>query len=129
MYSSYIVAYEDYHHSVHFSVYYFPLIQAAHEIPSSHIYTTLTHAEHQTNQLAHTHHFASQVNKLLEIPFKTYIKKVACYPSLVTAADFASFGAGLRDAEKIHINILVMEARKQAQLIFFLHSAMLYMNQ
>lgn len=85
--------------------------------------------QHQSNNPHPRTPLTKQVNKLLEIPFKTYIKKVACYPSLVTAADFASFGAGLRDAEKIHINILVMEARKQAQLIFFLHSAMLYMNQ
>ena len=68
------------------------------------------------------------MNQLLAIPVKSYIKKVACYPSSVTLADFAAFGAGLRDSEKVHINILVMDSKKQAALIFFLNAVMGYMN-
>ena len=43
----------------------------------------------------------SQVNKVLEIGFKTYIRLVACFPEKVTRVLFSSTSSGLEFSEKV----------------------------
>lgn len=73
------------------------------------------------------HYDYSRVNKLLPIPIKTFVKKVACYPELVTLLDFCTFTQTFDVAEKVHIVLLVCEARRQAALLFALRAVMRYM--
>eukprot|EP01135_Chromosphaera_perkinsii_P006129 Nk52_evm1s413 gene=Nk52_evmTU1s413 len=81
---------------------------------------------HRTTGILHDDYNYSTVNKLLERSLKAYIKKLTCYPQLVTLMDFISFGADLRDEEKVHINLFAMEARKQAELLHGLRAVMEY---
>lgn len=58
---------------------------------------------------------------------KTFVKKCACYPELISASDFSSFSFLCVD-EKIHIVFLVAEARRQAVLLFALRAVMRFMT-
>jgi len=60
----------------------------------------------------------AEVNKVLPISLKVYIKKVACYPQLITKADYEEASSVLSVKDKLHINILVMEAKRFASLLF-----------
>jgi hypothetical protein len=60
----------------------------------------------------------SNVNQLLNKNIKTYIKKVACYPQKVDIKEFADMGFQLSPKEKVHINFLVTEARKQSSMLY-----------
>lgn len=76
--------------------------------------------------MCHDDYEYSQVNTCLNMTLKKYIKKVACYPELVTRGEYANMGIELFDAEKAHINFLILESRRQAELLYFLHAIMLY---
>ena len=66
-----------------------------------------------------------EVNKLLTIPFKTYIKTVACFPEQLHHLSFESLAElGLHYSERVHINFIVLEARLQAELLYTLKSLM-----
>ena len=69
----------------------------------------------------------SQVNKLLEKSYKSYIKKVACYPERISYSDFEF--TDFLPSEKIHINLLVLESRFQAILLYATRSIVSYMNR
>ncbi|KNC49423.1 sestrin-1 [Thecamonas trahens ATCC 50062] len=64
---------------------------------------------------------------LLKKGTKTYIKKVARFPEIVTIADLHRIEIELREDEKVHIAVLVAEARKQAELLRGLNAVMSYM--
>lgn len=69
-----------------------------------------------------------QVNKLLPIPTKTFLKKVACFPEIITAADFHGFTTTFTADERVHIVMLVCEARRQAELLYALRAVMRHMT-
>nr|XP_023653493.1 sestrin-3-like isoform X1 [Paramormyrops kingsleyae]XP_023653494.1 sestrin-3-like isoform X1 [Paramormyrops kingsleyae] len=60
-----------------------------------------------------------EVNQLLERELKLYIKAVACFPD-ITRSPLPS--ALLTASDKIHINLLIMEARLQAELLYALRA-------
>lgn len=68
------------------------------------------------------------VNQFLTRPLKTYVKQVVCYPESTTQEDFVQFSAALSLPEKCHINLLSMEARKQAGLLYALRAVMQHMK-
>jgi len=68
--------------------------------------------------MIHDDYEYSQVNACLNVTLKKYIKKVACYPELVTKGEYANMGVNLFDYEKAHINYLIMESRAQAELLY-----------
>jgi len=70
-----------------------------------------------------------EVNVILDRPLKQYIKKVACSPETISFNDFQNIGLELRVDEKCHINIIALEARKQAELLHGLHAIMMCMNR
>eukprot|EP01134_Creolimax_fragrantissima_P006797 CFRG6797T1 len=84
---------------------------------------------HRTCGILHDDYDYSEVNRLVEMPLKSYIKRVTCYPKTTKYQDFLGCRAGLRDPETAHITILAMEARKQAELLFFLRALAEYMNR
>ncbi|XP_062380607.1 sestrin-3 [Sardina pilchardus] len=68
-----------------------------------------------------------EVNQLLEKGLKLYIKAVACYPDATKTPLCTLPWAPRKPAEKVHVNLLVMEARLQAELLYALRAITQYM--
>ncbi|KAA8494411.1 Sestrin-like [Porphyridium purpureum] len=80
----------------------------------------ITYYGHRLLGVVHDDYDYRLVNVLLQRPLKAFIKKVVCVPSTVSRSDFDRMGLTLRPTEKVHIIMLAMEARKQAQLLYCL---------
>eukprot|EP00062_Callorhinchus_milii_P008392 gi/632951041/ref/XP_007891076.1/ PREDICTED: sestrin-1 isoform X2 [Callorhinchus milii] len=61
-----------------------------------------------------------EINQLLEHSFKVYIKTVVCSPEKTTKRMYDNFWRLFKHSEKIHVNLLLMEARMQAELLYAL---------
>ncbi|XP_055490951.1 sestrin-1 isoform X2 [Leucoraja erinacea] len=61
-----------------------------------------------------------EINQLLDRNFKVYIKTVVCSPAKTTKGMYDSFWRQFKHSEKIHVNLLLMEARMQAELLYAL---------
>ncbi|KAM3836483.1 sestrin-3 isoform 1-T1 [Vipera latastei] len=59
-----------------------------------------------------------EVNQLLERNLKIYIKTVTCYPERTTKRMYDSYWRQFKHSEKVHVNLLLMEARMQAELLY-----------
>ncbi|KAK6298439.1 hypothetical protein J4Q44_G00314940 [Coregonus suidteri] len=68
-----------------------------------------------------------EVNQLLEKDLKLYIKSVACYPDATKTPLCPLPWAPLKPSERIHVNLLIMEARLQAELLYALRAITQYM--
>ncbi|KAM9471132.1 sestrin-3 [Clarias gariepinus] len=68
-----------------------------------------------------------EVNQLLERGLKLYIKAVACYPDSTKNLLCPLPMVSLKPSEKVHMNLLVMEARLQAELLYALRAITQYM--
>jgi len=68
-----------------------------------------------------------EVNIFLNRSTKNYIKKIICYPQLVTRSDFNNIGIQLRPDEKVHVALLAVESSKQSELLYGLHAVLKYM--
>uniref|UniRef100_W5KLV4 Sestrin 4 n=1 Tax=Astyanax mexicanus TaxID=7994 RepID=W5KLV4_ASTMX len=68
-----------------------------------------------------------EVNHLLERGLKLYIKAVACYPDSTKNPLCPHPLSPLKASEKVHVNLLVMEARLQAELLYALRAITQYM--
>ncbi|XP_030890982.1 sestrin-2 isoform X3 [Leptonychotes weddellii] len=69
-----------------------------------------------------------EVNQLLERNLKVYIKTVACYPEKTTRRMYNLFWRHFRHSEKVHVNLLLLEARMQAALLYALRAITRYMT-
>ncbi|XP_036300727.1 sestrin-2 isoform X6 [Pipistrellus kuhlii] len=69
-----------------------------------------------------------EVNQLLERNLKVYIKTVACYPEKTTRRMYRLFWRHFRHSEKVHVNLLLLEARMQAALLYALRAITRYMT-
>ncbi|KAI2652877.1 Sestrin-2 [Labeo rohita] len=69
-----------------------------------------------------------EVNQLLERGLKVYVKTVACHPEKTTPRMYFSFWRQFRHSEKVHVNLLLMEARMQAALLYALRAITRYMT-
>uniref|UniRef100_UPI00398E4F05 sestrin-1-like n=1 Tax=Pristiophorus japonicus TaxID=55135 RepID=UPI00398E4F05 len=69
-----------------------------------------------------------EVNHLLERNLKVYIKTVACYPDKTTKRMYTNFWKHFRHSEKVHVNLLLLEARIQAALLYALRAITRYMT-
>ncbi|XP_045915165.1 sestrin-2 isoform X1 [Micropterus dolomieu] len=68
------------------------------------------------------------VNVLLERSLKVFVKTMACHPEQTTARIYHAFWRHFRHSEKIHANLIVMEARLQAALLYTLRAITHYMR-
>ncbi|XP_061900244.1 sestrin-3 isoform X1 [Entelurus aequoreus] len=68
-----------------------------------------------------------EVNQLLQRDLKPYIKALACFPDPTKTPACPLSWAPLKPSERIHINLLVMEARLQAELLYALRAITQYM--
>ncbi|XP_034269501.1 sestrin-2 isoform X1 [Pantherophis guttatus] len=69
-----------------------------------------------------------EVNQLLERSLKIYIKTVACYPEKTTKRMYTHFWRHFKHSEKVHVNLLLLEARMQAALLYALRAITRYMT-
>ncbi|XP_057240722.1 sestrin-2 isoform X2 [Malurus melanocephalus] len=69
-----------------------------------------------------------EVNQLLERNLKIYIKTVACYPEKTSKQIYTQFWRHFKHSEKVHINLLLLEARMQAALLYALRALTHYMT-
>lgn len=67
-----------------------------------------------------------EVSQLLGRELKLFIKTVACFPNASKTPPPLPWGA-LTPAERVHVNLLVMEARLQAELLYALRAITQYM--
>lgn len=73
--------------------------------------------------IRHDDYDYSQINQLLERNLKLFLKTVACYPEKLSWTEpNLSLMKGFQQSEKIHVMILVLEARLQAELLHALRS-------
>ncbi|XP_078513105.1 sestrin-3 [Lissotriton helveticus] len=63
-----------------------------------------------------------EVNQLLERSLKVYIKTVTCYPERTTKRMYDGYWRQFKHSEKVHVNLLLMEARMQAELLYALRA-------
>lgn len=68
------------------------------------------------------------VNVLLERSLKVFVKTMACHPEQTTARIYHDFWRHFRHSEKVHANLIVMEARLQAALLYTLRAITHYMR-
>ncbi|RVE67369.1 hypothetical protein OJAV_G00102420 [Oryzias javanicus] len=68
-----------------------------------------------------------EVNQLLEPDLKLYIKAVACFPDATKTLMCPLSLTASKSSERIHINLLIMEARLQAELLYALRAITQYM--
>ncbi|XP_040525512.1 sestrin-3 [Gallus gallus] len=69
----------------------------------------------------------AEVNHLLERMLKVYIKTVTCYPEKTNPEMFDRFWKQFKHSEKVHVNLLILEARMQAELLYALQAITQYM--
>ncbi|XP_059588932.1 sestrin-3 isoform X4 [Alligator mississippiensis] len=69
----------------------------------------------------------AEVNQLLERALKVYIKTVTCYPEKTNPETFDRFWKQFKHSEKVHVNLLILEARMQAELLYALRAITQYM--
>jgi len=78
--------------------------------------------------IRHDDYDYGEVNQLLERSLKTYIKTVVCFPERVTRKDYDNILKEFRHSEKIHVNLMLLEARVQAELLYALRAIMRHMT-
>ncbi|XP_039603833.1 sestrin-1 isoform X1 [Polypterus senegalus] len=69
-----------------------------------------------------------EINQLLDRSFKVYIKTMVCSPEKTTKRMYDSFWRQFEHSEKVHVNLLLMEARMQAELLYALRAITRYMT-
>lgn len=70
--------------------------------------------------IRHDDYDYGEVNKLLDRPLKTFIKSACCFPERITKQDYDSILVELLDSEKVHVNLMILEAKNQAMLLYAL---------
>eukprot|EP00164_Ancoracysta_twista_P004062 GFYU01005450.1.p1 GENE.GFYU01005450.1~~GFYU01005450.1.p1 ORF type:complete len:569 (+),score=132.65 GFYU01005450.1:160-1866(+) len=83
---------------------------------------------HRILGMCHDDYNYREVNQFLNRNVKQFSKKVACYPESLTANDYINVGYAVLHREKCHITLLSVEARRQASLLYALHSLMRHIN-
>ncbi|XP_029023041.1 sestrin-2 isoform X2 [Betta splendens] len=68
------------------------------------------------------------VNVLLERSLKVFVKTMACHPEQTVVRVYNAFWRHFRHSEKVHANLIVMEARLQAALLYTLRAITHYMR-
>jgi len=79
--------------------------------------------------IRHDDYDYATVSQLVDKGLRAYIKLVACQPDCVGRTDYNSIlTEDFLQSEKVHINILVMEARMQAELLYSLRAISKHMT-
>eukprot|EP00062_Callorhinchus_milii_P001235 gi/632936079/ref/XP_007892295.1/ PREDICTED: sestrin-1-like [Callorhinchus milii] len=68
-----------------------------------------------------------EVNQFLERNLKVYLKTITCSPEKVKPQMFERYWKQFKYSEKVRVNLLILEARMQAELLYSLHAITHYM--
>ena len=83
---------------------------------------------HRLYGLQHDDYDYNRIPVFLTQALKTFVRKIACAPETITKEDYELRGYGFKADEKCHIVLLAIEARRQASLLYALHSVMRFMG-
>lgn len=72
--------------------------------------------------IRHDDYDYTQINILLPRELKTYIKTLCCFPERCNIEEYEAIMADFRNSEKVHVCLLVCEARLQAELLYGLRA-------
>ncbi|PVD28225.1 hypothetical protein C0Q70_10812 [Pomacea canaliculata] len=78
--------------------------------------------------IRHDDYDYAQVNQLLERNLKAYVKTVTCYPERIARKDYDGVMREFKHSEKVHVNLMITEARMQAELLYALRAVNRYMT-
>jgi len=78
--------------------------------------------------IRHDDYHYREINELLERPLKAYIKTVCCFPHQTRKKDCDTVLREFRRSEKIHVNVMIAEAKLQAELLYALRTISRYMT-
>ncbi|XP_058828536.1 sestrin homolog isoform X2 [Topomyia yanbarensis] len=78
--------------------------------------------------IRHDDYDYGEVNQLLDRTLKMFIKTACCFPERITKNDYDSVLVELQHSEKVHVNLMILEARNQAELLYALREIMRYMT-
>ncbi|XP_071056827.1 sestrin homolog isoform X2 [Onthophagus taurus] len=78
--------------------------------------------------IRHDDYDYGEINQLLERTLKTFIKSACCYPERVTKKDYDRVLREFKHSEKVHVNLMILEARMQAELLYALRTVNCYMT-
>ncbi|XP_050295323.1 sestrin homolog isoform X2 [Anthonomus grandis grandis] len=69
-----------------------------------------------------------EIDELVDKPLKSFIKTACCYPERVTKKVYDRVMREFKHSEKVHVNLMVLESRMQAELIYALRTVNRYMT-
>lgn len=78
--------------------------------------------------IRHDDYDYGEVNQLLERSLKMFIKTACCFPERITKQDYDNILSELHHSEKVHVNLMILEARNQAELLYALREIMRFMT-
>lgn len=78
--------------------------------------------------IRHDDYDYGEVNQLLERDLKSYIKTVCCFPERTTKNSYERVMGDFKHSEKVHVNLMMLEARMQGELLYALRAVMRYMT-
>lgn len=78
--------------------------------------------------IRHDDYNYQEINQLLTRSLKAFIKLACCFPERITKANYDSVMNQLEYSEKVHVNLMILEARMQAELLYGLNAVMKYMT-
>lgn len=76
--------------------------------------------------IRHDDYDYGEVNQLVERSLKAFIKTACCFPERLTKRDCDKVMKEFLHSEKIHVNLMILEARMQAELMYALRALMHY---
>jgi len=71
-----------------------------------------------TNRFRYDDYNYGEIHHLLERPLKKFIRIVSSVPESITKELYDDFWRDFRHSEKVHVSILLMEARLQVGLLY-----------
>ncbi|CAG0916073.1 unnamed protein product [Notodromas monacha] len=78
--------------------------------------------------IRHDDYNYQEVNQLLSRELKTFIKRACCCPERLSGDDLRYAMAELQYSEKVHVLLMVMEARMEAELLYALRAVMQHLT-
>jgi sestrin len=78
--------------------------------------------------IRHDDYDYAEVNQLVSRPMKAFIKTVCCFPSRTTELMRGTVMADFQHSEKVHVILMILEARLQSEFLYFLRIVMRVMT-
>ncbi|XP_069827731.1 sestrin-2 [Dendropsophus ebraccatus] len=103
-------------------------IASHHQVDTSKLRRAIWNYIHCIYGIRYDDYDYGEVNQLLERSLKVYMKTVTCHPERLTRQMYNDFWKQFRHSEKVHLNLLLLEARLQAALLYGLRAITRYMT-